>query len=74
MRIKNKRTTFLVVLFRYSLLFCITSTNFIQNGFLYHITPSSNVHNIMQKGLQTINNRCGDDIYLQSLKVNNKTT
>lgn len=44
--------------------------NFIKNGFLFHITPSYNVDEIMKHGLKTLTDRCDTNIYQKSLEVN----
>jgi len=44
--------------------------NYIKNGFLFHITPNYNVEEILEKGLQTLNDRCGFDVYQKSNELN----
>lgn len=44
--------------------------NYIKNGFLFHVTPSYNVDQILNDGLQTLNDKTGIDLYQESLKIN----
>ena len=44
--------------------------NFIKNGFLFHVTPSNNVNEILDKGLQTLNDKYKCDLYKKSLELN----
>lgn len=44
--------------------------NFIRNGFLFHVTPSNNVDEILTNGLQTLNDKYKCDLYKKSLEVN----
>lgn len=44
--------------------------NFIRNGFLFHVTPSNNVDEILNNGLQTLNDKYKCDLYKKSLEVN----
>lgn len=44
--------------------------NFIRNGFLFHITPDTNLNEILQNGLQTLNDRTKRNMYDETLRVN----
>ena len=44
--------------------------NFIKNGFLFHITPDANLSEILQNGLQTLNDRTKRNMYDETLMVN----
>lgn len=44
--------------------------NYIKNSFLFHVTPSYNVDQILNDGLQTLNDKTGIDLYQESLKIN----
>ncbi len=44
--------------------------NFIKNGFLFHVTPSSNVDEILNNGLQTLNDKYKCNLYKKSLELN----
>lgn len=44
--------------------------NYIKNGFLFHVTPSYNVNQILNNGLQTLNDRTGIDLYQESTMIN----
>lgn len=44
--------------------------NFIKEGFLFHVTPSNNVNDILDKGLQTLNDKYKCDLYKKSLELN----
>lgn len=44
--------------------------NFIRNGFLFHVTPSNNIDEILKNGLQTLNDKYKCDLYKKSLELN----
>lgn len=44
--------------------------NFIKNGFLFHVTPDYNLGAILDKGLQSLNDRLECDIYKKTLELN----
>lgn len=44
--------------------------NMLIDGFLFHVTPQSNVNNILQNGLLTLNDKYGCDMFLKSDEVN----
>ena len=44
--------------------------NILFDGFLFHITPQSNVNNILEKGLLTLNDKYGCDMYQRCNEVN----
>lgn len=44
--------------------------NFIKDGFLFHITPSINVEEILDNGLYTLNDKYKCDLYRKSLSLN----
>lgn len=48
----------------------IIYNNFIRNGFLFHITPSSNVDAILSNGLQTLNDKYECNLYKKSIELN----
>ena len=48
----------------------IIYNNFIRNGFLFHITPSNNIEEILTKGLLTLNDKYKCDLYKKSLELN----
>lgn len=43
--------------------------NYIQNGFLFHVTPSYNLDSIFDNGLQSLNDKYKCDLYQKSLEV-----
>ena len=47
-----------------------TYNNFIKEGFLFHITPSYNVNDILTSGLKTLNDKYSCDLYNKSLELN----
>lgn len=48
----------------------IIYNNFIRDGFLFHVTPSNNVDEILKNGLQTLNDKYKCDLYKKSLEMN----
>lgn len=44
--------------------------NFIKDGFLFHVTPSTNVDEILDNGLRTLNDKYKCDLYRKSLALN----
>lgn len=49
----------------------VVYNNFFCNGFLFHITQKKNVSSIMEKGLQTLNDRYNCNFYEKSKEINN---
>ena len=44
--------------------------NFIRNGFLFHVTPSNNVNDILSSGLKTLNDKYKCNLYKKSIELN----
>ncbi len=45
-------------------------TNFIENGYLYHVTQTENLDSILEKGLVSLNKRFNENLYEECIKVN----
>lgn len=44
--------------------------NFINDGYLYHVTKSDHLDSILEKGLVSLNKRFNEDLYDECIKVN----
>ena len=50
--------------------FAFIYDNFIRNGYLYHVTKSTNVDSILESGILSLNDKFNTNLYVESLKVN----